>query len=74
MSSPDHKSADKNSPVKDVKQSAFREVSQTFVQAPQGNEPVGLDVSDFDRPRQDQDMPNQHTQMKSDTEVINECL
>ena len=47
--------------------------NQTFVAAP-ANDPVGLDVSAFDRPqRQDQDMPDA-TPQKSDTEVINECL
>ena len=47
--------------------------NQTFVHAP-ANEPVGLDVSAFDRPqRQDQDMPDA-TPQKSDTEIINECL
>ena len=52
------------------------DVSQTtFVHAPQGNEPVNLDMSAFDKQAQDADMQGASSvPVKSDTEIINECL
>ena len=52
----------------------------TFVQAPQGNEPVGVDMSAFEKPMRamndDSEMAGGNTgpPQKSDTEIINECM
>ena len=48
-----------------------QEISQTFVQVP-SNEPINLDMSAFAKNQaQDEAMT---TPIKSDTEIINECL